>query len=388
MQRGMIAASWARSINAGLRPECEVPFAFRAGELSTYRSGHSLSPVFPLLYDVLGRAAEASDCVMAVGDHDGRLLWVCGTPEALTRAERIQFAEGAWWAERHVGTNALGTALAVSDAVQVRATEHFASAVQRWYCAAAPIRDPDTHAVLGAVDVTGGEAVGLPQTLAMIRAAAAMAEAELGRLDVLRRLGARQQSTLRIEALGRTQAEVRLQDRSVQLTARQSDILVLLAEHPSGLSTDALSDALYDESDHRSSLRGEITRLRATLGASMIASRHYRLTTDVSADWLDTSADLACNRVLSAIRQYSGPLLPRSEAPAVVTARHQLECRLREAVLKSQDVDVVVSWTRSTNGHHDLAAWEHQLSLLGSASPLRDVTELEVRRLRADFGLA
>lgn len=387
MQRGMVEASWARSIEAGVRPESEAPFAFRAGELSTFRAEHALSSVFPLLYDVIGRAAVASDCVMAIGDEDGRLLWVCGTSEALSRAERIQFAEGAWWAERHVGTNALGTALTVSDAVQVRSTEHFTSAVQRWYCAAAPIHDPDTRAVIGAIDVTGGEAIGLPQTLAMIRASAAMAEAELGRLRVLQQLEGRPPATVRIEALGRGQAQVRIRDRCVRLSARQSDIVVLLAEHPDGLGSDALSEALYDEADHRSSLRGEITRLRAALGAGVIASRPYRFTTDVSADWLETSADVACRRVSSAIRRYSGPLLPRSEAPAVVIARRRLEYQLREAVLKSQDVDVVVSWTRSTDGAHDLEAWEHQLSLLDGASPLRAVTELEVRRLRSDFGL-
>lgn len=383
----MVADSWTRSIEAGVLPESEAPFAFRTGELSSYREEHPLSSVFPLLYDVLGRAAEASDCVMAIGDCDGRLLWVCGAPEAVRRAESIRFAEGTWWAERHVGTNAMGTSLRIADAVQIRSTEHFASAVQRWYCAAAPIRDPATGQILGVVDVTGGEAIGSPQTLAMIRASAAMSEAELNRLRVLRRLEGRTHRSVRILALGRADAEVRLGSRCFRLSPRHSDIVVMLAEHPEGLAADALSDALYGEADHRSSLRGEITRLRALMGSDIIQSRPYRFATDVWADWIETAANLDARRLSSALRRYEGPLLPRSEAPAVVSLRHRLDYQLRQAVLKCHDIDVIVTWTRSAEGAHDLEALEHQLALLGRESPMWAGTELAVHHLRAEFGL-
>ena len=63
-----------------------------------YRGEHWLSRVFPLLYDILGRIAEDCECVMALGDEFGQLLWVCGQPDVLRKAETINFAEGTSWA--------------------------------------------------------------------------------------------------------------------------------------------------------------------------------------------------------------------------------------------------------------------------------------------------
>lgn len=385
--RGLVAASWDRSIAAGLRADTAAPFAFRAGELASYRAEHPLSAVFPMLYDVLGRAAVDSDYVMAVGDSDGRLLWVCGRPDVLRAAEGIHFSEGAWWAERQVGTNALGTSLEVSGPVQIRSAEHFTVLVQPWSCAAAPIYDPETQRLLGVVDITGGTDAGSPQSLALVRAAARMAEAELGRLTILRTLTGDSGDRLRISALGRPDAEVHVDGHVLRLSRRHSDIVVLLAEHPEGLTAEELSDRLYGEDDHRSSLRGELTRLRALLGSDIVESRPYRLRREVAADWLETADDLDSHLLSSALRRYAGPLLPQSDAPGVVAARNRLENRIRAAVLQTQDVDLVVGWTRSYAGVDDLSAWEHQVALLSPTSPLWPAAQAEVRRLRADYGL-
>jgi hypothetical protein len=386
--RGLVAASWTRSIAAGLQSDTAAPFAFQDGELASYRAEHPLAAVFPMLYDVLGRAAVDSDCVMAVGDSDGRLLWVCGRPDVLRAADGIHFAEGAWWAERHVGTNALGTSLELDTAIQIRSAEHFTVLVQPWSCAAAPIYDPATQRILGVVDITGTADAATPQSLAMVRAAARMAEAELGRLMVLHTLQGDAGPRIRIQALGRPDAEVRIDGHEFRLSRRHSDIVALLAEHPEGLSSEELSDGLYGEADHRSSLRGEVTRLRALLGADIVESRPYRLRHDIAADWLQTSDDLDGHRLSSALRRYVGPLLPQSDAPGVVAARNRLENRIRAAVLQTHDVDLVVAWTRSYAGVNDLGAWEHQLALLSPTSPLWPAAQAEVRRLRTDYGLS
>lgn len=385
--RGLVAASWGRSIAAGLQSDAAAPFAFAADELAAYRAEHPLSAVFPMLYDVLGRAAEDSDCVMAVGDSDGRLLWVCGRPDALRAADSIHFTEGAWWAERQVGTNALGTSLEVSGPVQIRSAEHFTLLVQPWSCAAAPIYDPETQRVLGVVDITGNADASSPHSLAMVRAAARMAEAELGRLLVLRKLRGDSTGRMQISALARPDALVRIDGRDLRLSRRHSDIVVLLAEHPEGLSAEELSDALYGEDDHRSSLRGEVTRLRALLGPEIVKSRPYRLHPDIAADWLATADDLDSHQVSSAVRRYLGPLLPQSDAPGVVACRNRLENRIRSAVLQTSDVDLIAAWTRSYAGVNDLAAWERQVMLMSPTSPLRPAAQSEVRRLRADYGL-
>ena len=73
--RGLVAESWGRSMATGISPDAVCPpIVFEHDELADYRAAHPLSAVFPLLYDVLGRAAEDCDRVMAVGDADGRLL--------------------------------------------------------------------------------------------------------------------------------------------------------------------------------------------------------------------------------------------------------------------------------------------------------------------------
>ena len=184
--RDIVADSWRFSVSAGVdADDVAVPVFAQGSDLAEYREAHPLSRVFPLLYDVLGRAAEECDSVMAVGDAHGQLLWVCGRPTCSPAPSRSTSSRAPQWDERHAGTNAPGTALRLDRPLQILASEHFVRPVQPWTCAAAPIHDPVTQAILGIVDVTGSEAVASPQTLAMVRAAARMAEAELGRLAAI-----------------------------------------------------------------------------------------------------------------------------------------------------------------------------------------------------------
>jgi transcriptional regulator of acetoin/glycerol metabolism len=107
----MVADSWFRSVAAGVDAETSrPPITLERDLLTEYRAEHPLAKVFPLIYDVLGQAAEDCDSVMAVTDERGQLLWVRGKPWLLRQAESIRFVEGAQWDERHAGTNAPGTA--------------------------------------------------------------------------------------------------------------------------------------------------------------------------------------------------------------------------------------------------------------------------------------
>lgn len=393
--RALVVDSWMRSAAAGVDAEDGfAPVSADIDDIPDQRSAHPLSRVFPLLYDVLGAAAEDCDAVMALGDAEGKLLWVCGRPSVLRRAEQIHFMEGAVWAEREAGTNAPGTALRLDAAVQIRAGEHYARRVQDWSCAAAPIHDPETQALLGVVDVTGGHAVGSPQTLAMVRAAARMAEAELGRIAAVGRgrttaagLWAPLNAVgLRVEALGRPDCQVDSGTRTTRLSSRHSEILVVLAERPDGVSGDELAVQAYAEDVSLSTVRAEMTRLRSLLGADVLQSRPYRLQVPVEADWLEVTARLAVGDVRSALRAYRGPLLPRSEAPAVVDRRDQIQQQLRSAVLASDDADLMVAWTRARWGADDVEMWRRQARILPPSSPLRPLAIGEARRLDQLFG--
>ena len=73
--RDVIADSWLRSVAAGVDVEVSrPPITLDRDLVADYRARHPLARVFPLLYDVLGHAAEECDSVMAIADVHGQLL--------------------------------------------------------------------------------------------------------------------------------------------------------------------------------------------------------------------------------------------------------------------------------------------------------------------------
>ncbi|WP_157875772.1 GAF domain-containing protein, partial [Streptacidiphilus griseoplanus] len=178
--RPVVLASWRRCARSGVDPEHTTPaIALSEEQLRQRRRDHPLAAVLPLVRSLLVEPAADTGQIVAVADAAGRLLWVEGHPRLRLRAEQMGFLPGACWLEEEAGTNAPGTALALDHPVQIFAGEHFSRAVHPWSCAAAPLHDPRTGALLGVLDVTGGDHVAAPQALALVRAAAAAAEAEL-----------------------------------------------------------------------------------------------------------------------------------------------------------------------------------------------------------------
>jgi hypothetical protein len=396
--RGMVADSWLRSAAAGVNADAsQPPIALAADLLPDYRAQHPLAEVFPLLYEVAGRAAEDCESVLAVADERGRLLWVRGKPAVLRRAESIRFVEGAQWDERHAGTNAPGTALRLDAPVTIKSAEHFVRPVQRWSCAAAPVHEPGSGAILGVIDVTGGRAVDSPQTLAMVRAAACMAESELARRSLAaaaryREPGqtgppGRRHPTLEISlsGLGRSECVVSIGPRTLRLSPRHSEIMIILSACPAGLTGDELAYLLYPDDLISSTLRAELVRLRALLGGQVLASRPYRLTCEVTSDWAAVSAQLAAGDLAEALRLYRGPLLPRSEAPGVVELRGDLDRALRAAILAAGQPEFLIGWTRSRWGADDLEMWQRLCAVLPASSPLRPFAAATAAKLDADL---
>ena len=107
------------------------------------------------------------------------VLWRDGPKKIQQHAARLGFEVGANWSERSVGTNAIGTALVLSRPVQIYSAEHFVKTHHAWTCAAAPILDPANGNLLGVVDVSGAASTVHPSTLALVDAAARMAESFL-----------------------------------------------------------------------------------------------------------------------------------------------------------------------------------------------------------------
>ena len=159
---------------------------------------------------------------------------------------------------------------------------------------------------------------------------------------------------------------------------------MLLAEHPGGMSGDELAMALYSGEVLTSTLRAEMTRLRAVLG--VLDSRPYRLTAPVRCDWQSVLAHLTAGRVGDALRAYRGRLLPHSYAPGVIERRERLERSLRTAILASGQPELMVAWTRSRWGADDLEMWRRQAAALPRHPRCGRWPPAEVDRLHAGLG--
>ena len=178
--RRIVRESWQRSVDKGLDPERAIA-AIRLDDasLAAIRDSHPLAAGMPVIRRLLVEGAADAGLLVAVSDAAGQLLWVEGDMALRSRAESMHFLPGADWSEASAGTNAPGTALALDRPVQIFGPEHLARQVTPWSCSASPIHDPDTGAILGVLDLTGGDEVATPQSLTLVRATVAAVEAEL-----------------------------------------------------------------------------------------------------------------------------------------------------------------------------------------------------------------
>jgi hypothetical protein len=364
--RGVIADSWERCAETGVDPaEPGAPMVIAPDDAAERFLDHPLSQTTDVLRATLGPLLYEARHILVVSDGDGCLLWSEGHPDVLSASEEIHFSPGYAWSERAAGTNAIGTALAADHAVQVFSAEHFRAEVHGWQCSGAPIHDPETGELLGAIDVTGRFETASPHTLALVQLAGRLVEERLrarmlerdarilgrfaqsaalrraspaaalspsGRVlavtDGLGPLAPGHRVALPLEGdrlvladgtpaaieplgegsllVGRTREPGRGPERDGtrrrrrragshrlivrpgarasfftptaehRLTIRHSQIAELLARHPAGLDSRALSSLLYGAPGHEVAVRAELHRMRDILG-DCLATRPYRL---------------------------------------------------------------------------------------------------------------
>ncbi|GAA4257906.1 hypothetical protein GCM10022255_076530 [Dactylosporangium darangshiense] len=241
------------------------------------------------------------------------------------------------------------------------------------------IHDPRTGRLLGAIDITGGDHLANPHSLALVLATARAAEAFLATLPGPRAAGAS------LSALGRDAAVLSAGGRSLPLSRRHSEIVALLCAHPEGLTGDQLAIELYgDDLVNPVTLRAELSRLRHALGP-LLLSRPYRLRDAVHSDFAEIAEHLGRGDVTAALRTYRGPLLPRSDAPGVVRLRRLIEGQLRAGVRASADPALLAAWTEASWGAEDLWMWEALAAVLPAGSPRQALALERVARLSEEY---
>jgi hypothetical protein len=303
----------------------------------------------------------------------------------------MHFVEGSRWAEDVAGTNAPGTALALDHAVQIYGSEHFRRPVQPWSCSAAPVHDPVTGALLGAIDVTGGDHVASPHVLTLVRATVAAVESELRWLRLQQAQQRRRPAppaprpAPRLEVLGRERARFVGPDGPLELSLRHSELLLLLAEAAvvgEGRSAVQLAAECHPGDAAAVTVRAELSRLRRLVGADLVGSRPYRLRGRIETDLEQVRRLLGRGAVGSALERYPGSVLPGSRAPGVAAARERVAALLRQAVLRSRRPELLLRYAQLPETRDDVAVWQACLEWLPVSSPRRAAAAGHLLRLR------
>lgn len=401
--RGLVRESWLRSLSYLPDPSTARADLFCSEEeLEEYRQGHPLSAIMPVIDRLLVQPSLRSGMLVAVGDENGRLLWVDGDRELRRRAEGMLFMAGADWSEARVGTSAPGTALALQQSVQIAGAEHFNPQVHPWSCTAVPLHDPDSGTVLGVIDITGNADAVAAHTLSLVEAAVAAAEAHLSIHRLQSRLpGPRRQRLVGTRsALYRDSLQILGSDHGIlhaggaphALSLRHAELLTVLALHPEGLTADQLAMMAYPVDASATTVRAEMLRLRRVLGAHgdtiIPQSRPYRLPAELVVDAVQVLNYLHRGAHRMALGMYRGPVLPRSQAPAITRLRSEVSLLLRDAVLNDGAAETVLQYLELGEAEYDVVAWQLALRLLPRRSPRRAAVVAHVEWLEAELAVS
>ncbi|RZB18880.1 GAF domain-containing protein [Streptomyces sp. F001] len=173
--RPLVVASWQRSMEHKVR----------SGSLDApYLNNPNLdSPLARAALPILDRLHEqlADDPVsIMITDRNGVVLSRKVSHEGLTtNLNRVQLAPGHVFAERYVGTNGIGTALASGRPVMIAGMEHYVEALRDFHCAAVPILHPTRRTLLGAFNLTTIRQGSDGMLMAFARSVAAQIEGEI-----------------------------------------------------------------------------------------------------------------------------------------------------------------------------------------------------------------
>ncbi|WP_168224975.1 EAL domain-containing protein [Azoarcus sp. DD4] len=187
--RRAIDDSWRRCLVGRVDPVRgeALPRVGRDG-LEALRKRHErlISASAPFMVQSRGLLAQTGT-VMVLTDPEGTVLDVEGDPRIRDAMAAAGMVPGNNWQESSIGTNAIGTALALGQHIQVHGAEHFCEPIQKWTCSAAVIRDPVDASIVGVLDVSGLRRDYTPHSLPLVATTANSIENRLAQMELERR---------------------------------------------------------------------------------------------------------------------------------------------------------------------------------------------------------
>ncbi|MEZ2327051.1 sigma-54-dependent Fis family transcriptional regulator [Bacillus tropicus] len=174
-----ISESWHRCKQANVNPHMNKGQKILSSRI--FREQKKKSEIFldialPQIQNMRKTIDELQMMALLI-DPDGYVLSLSGNQQTLKRAKHINFIEGVKWTEAAVGTNAIGTALEIEEAIMISGTEHYSVASHSWSCAAAPIHNDDGK-LIGVLDFSCPIEFSHPYMLGMVTSIAHAIERE------------------------------------------------------------------------------------------------------------------------------------------------------------------------------------------------------------------
>lgn len=174
-----ISESWHRCKQANVNPHMNKGQKILSSDIFQDQKKKSeifLDIAIPQIQNMRKTIDELQMMALLI-DPDGYVLSLSGNKQTLKRAKYINFIEGVKWTEAAVGTNAIGTALQIEEAIMISGTEHYSVASHSWSCAAAPIHNDDGK-LIGVLDFSCPIEFSHPYMLGMVTSIAHAIERE------------------------------------------------------------------------------------------------------------------------------------------------------------------------------------------------------------------
>lgn len=167
--RPAVTGSWQRSRRFKVDVGSQCAPKLTDAELYRRRTENSLLVASArLAMEKTGQLLSDASSMLILTDGSGHIIEALGDARTIDVGRHVHLETGGCWAEDGIGTNAIGTAMAARQPVQIHASEHFCEKVQRWTCAAAPIFHPTDRELMGVIDISGPPQTFSSQNLALV----------------------------------------------------------------------------------------------------------------------------------------------------------------------------------------------------------------------------